>query len=497
MASSQPEGAKGGHKPNYVNPENQIPLLVGVQTPMLALMLLIVAARFFDRAYNHIRLDASDWLTILAFVFVITCNIIPLAGIATGVGRHTWDIKEEWKVINLKLTFAFRISFSIAAALIKIAVMLFYMRMFPHSKANIWFCRCMIGFCAFAAIAFIFITTFACSPPSDYWNAEKGGNRNCHNESKILLSASCQKLVTEFLVFAWPSYFIWKLKLPRMTRVSLGVLFSLGIITSFLGLIKTGYLWYSLNHPPDFPWTAARVFMIECLEINLCLLCGCLPHIKRPFKIICCCLCRRRRNHNRNKSRNRNRNRNRKPRTPEIPHDKIGLFGPQPRQPPPLALRGDLDNRRNGVVFRSFARSFPRTVDDDDDDAFVNNPTPLMFESGNDNNVTSRRINGSNPPPPTSLVGPRLSTPPPDFDDIAAIAMDRLQRSSSLAMTSPQLPPKTPKRHHQQKQQGQAQTTPRLPRSPGSMNMVALREEAEAHAHANNSPYAARGGSEE
>lgn len=161
-------------------------------------------------------------------VFVIACNIIPLAGIATGVGLHTWDIKEEWKVINLKLTFAFRISFSIAAPLIKIAVMLFYMRLFPHSKWNIWFCRCMIGFCAFAAIAFIFITTFACSPPSDYWNADKGGHRNCHNESKILLSASCEKLVTEFLVFAWPIYYIWKLKLPKMTRIWLGVLFSIG-----------------------------------------------------------------------------------------------------------------------------------------------------------------------------------------------------------------------------------------------------------------------------
>lgn len=222
--------------------------------------------------------------------------------------------------------------------------------------------------------------------------------------------------------------------------------------------------------------------MIETLEINLCLLCGCLPHVKRPFKIICCCICRHRR---------KNKNRNRKPQTPEAPrHDNVGLFGPQPRQPRPIAMR-DLGNRRHGVVFRSL----PRTIDD--------NPT-LTFERDDNGNAMLRRVNGN---PPT-LVGPRLANPPPDFD--MAVAMDRLQRSSSrLAMTSsssaaaaaPQSPPKTPKtsKHHQQGQQ----KSPRLPRSPGSMNMVALRYEAEVQALAlarasNGSPRAAAsGGSEE
>ncbi|KAL0261804.1 hypothetical protein SLS55_003236 [Diplodia seriata] len=474
---------------NYQPHESQTAMILAVQIPTLAIMLLVLAARFLDRAYFTGRLLASDWLIIPASFFVVACNAILVAGLSTGMSWHVWDIKEDWIITDLKLTLAYRLLFGASAALMKISICLTYMHLFPQSKVNMWFCRCMIAYCAIAGFIFIFITTFACNPVSEFWNPF-GLHRNCRNEEEILMAAVIQKATSEVVVFAWPVYFIWTLKLARTVRVGLSILFSVGSVVSAIGLVKIWYVWYAFTHVDgDISWHAVRLMLIETVELNLCLICVCLPHVKRIIKMLCCFRLRRR---DRMTSEVRDNNAAAATAADDAAgayqHKTLTIDFADVQYPAPIPLR-PLARRR----------SDPFSISD-----FTNADPPLPRST----TLASLRSAGSvtmpdaprpqlRPSSPWSsphsyrprLVAPRMVAPSADFDVTETI--HAIYRSGSLSsrltgdvppqsaqqyapppqhecVSPPQSPPQVRQKRRTPKQK---QGSPSLPRSPGSMNL--------------------------
>ncbi|KAL1648374.1 hypothetical protein SLS58_002127 [Diplodia intermedia] len=414
---------------------------------------------------------------------------------------HVWDIKEDWITTDLKLTLAYRLLFGASAVLINVSICLAYMHLFPQSKVNMWFCRCMIAYCAIAGVVFIFVTTFACNPVSEFWNPF-GLHSNHRNEEEILIAAVIQKSTSEIVVFAWPVYFIWTLKLARTVRVGLSILFSAGSVVSAIGLVKIWYVWYAFTHGDgDISWHAVRLMLIETVELNLCLVCACLPHVKRIIKMLCCFRLRRR---DRMTSEVRDDDNAAAAAAPAVAyqHKTLTIDFADVHHPAPIPLRPLARRRSDPFSLSDFTNP--------DDPPLPRSTTLASLRSAGSVTMPDAPRPRLRPSSPLSsphsyrprLVAPRMVAPSADFDVTETI--HAIYRSGSLSsrLTGGDVPPpppiqqgapppqqcasplqrycaSPPQSPPQVKQQRrtpkQKRGSPSLPRSPGSMD---LRREA-------------------
>ncbi|OJD37425.1 uncharacterized protein BKCO1_7000164 [Diplodia corticola] len=483
-------------------PQTQTAFILAIQVPTIALVLLAVAARFFDRAYFTRGLMASDWLIIPAAILVAVCNAVFLVGISYGMSWHLWVLNQDQLVAIMKVTLAYRSIFGVAAAFIKVSICLTYIHLFPRSKVNVWFCRGTIAYCTIAGIILLVLSTFACRPISDFWSPYPKPN-SCQRKEEILTTAVIQKATSEAIVFIWPVYFIWSLKLSRAVRLQLSILFSLGSVVFVLGIVKVWYLWYSYHTNDDPIWTSARFCLLETVEINLSLVCACLPHIKRIVKMLCCFQLHRRNDVERPQANNHNvlvAALQRKPSAIDLDADADNIHRPAAAALPLLPLPAHRRGRR-----ATAPSSLPDTCTASSRPAAPRSTTLASLPTAANASMPDAPRAHLRPSSPLSsphsfrprLLAPRVVSPPADFDVTSTI--DAIYRSGSIWTSSrddaaaasacaPLLPPPQQPQQEQpytprdkvQKVKGegrkahatpQKQGTPTLPRSPGSMDL--------------------------
>ena len=159
-------------------------------------------------------------------------------------GYHMWDIPLSFFLDvgpTGSIAMATQLMFVPITAFTKASVLFTYLRIFP-SESTRYFSLIMLGFTAAWAVAAFCATLFQCTPVQSYWLPLQYPDAKCISTSTLYYSTGIPNVVSDFAIFLWPAKDLGRLNVAIKQRVTLVLMFCLGIVICVAGVCR---LWYS------------------------------------------------------------------------------------------------------------------------------------------------------------------------------------------------------------------------------------------------------------
>lgn len=137
-------------------------------------------------------------------------------------------------------------TFPLCYSLIRISIVLTYLRLFP-AQTNKWFCYALFAAQTIYALWAGLMTLLQCKqvlpvrsetrgveadkcdrPVKGYWLADI--EKSCIDPKKQDMAILVLNSVFDIIVYTWPAHYLYKLNLPAKSRAGLIALFSIGIV---------------------------------------------------------------------------------------------------------------------------------------------------------------------------------------------------------------------------------------------------------------------------
>lgn len=246
-----------------------------------------VVLRFCARRFKGLQFQADDWLAAASLVFVIALNMMFLAGCAQHVitGHspvvNDWPISTETEHQAEKYKYGFQTTEKIAFGLIKLSILFLWRRIFGHVQTFNIISWVMIGVTIAWSTAFFFATVFQCGLDwSLNWAPIGIFLTQCSNTLNMLTVFTATDIITDILIIAMPMPMIWSLQMSVRRKLAISAMFLVGFFAIGAGIARmVAYLVtsYEKESNPDFIQDFTIFLLWSLIELNVALLCACLP----------------------------------------------------------------------------------------------------------------------------------------------------------------------------------------------------------------------------
>lgn len=278
--------------PNFVDPETRAPTVRIVICVSLALMVSFIALRIYSRLTVRVNFGADDYFCFASAASVIAYTGIILDLLGDPLGPH------QWNVPLTKITLKF-VSFSVAmscmyaanAILVKSTLLIFYLRIFrPNKRARmmIWF---GIAFIVAFYVSCIIANMVDCIPvnqllpglePAEWIEASE--RDHCSKpELTLTLVQGVISMLTDFYVLAIPVSSVLDLHLAPRRKFGVMAIFLTGLLACACSVASV-YYRYVFWATSDFTWASLPVYALACCEMNVGIICSCLPVVFATVK---------------------------------------------------------------------------------------------------------------------------------------------------------------------------------------------------------------------
>jgi hypothetical protein len=228
-----------------------------------------------------------------------------------GFGEHVWNINLAvvpqlffWCTLIIPpsatvltlLVYICEILYLTTIGLVKISILLFYLRVFPLRSLHLasW---TMIAYCVATTLAFLLVTIFQCHPIAYIWNKDiKGGT--CVNYNAAAWANAAINIQQDLLIIFLPVNALQRLQLNLRKKIGMYAMFSVGgllvslsvnfvndsnkhslssvCITSMIRLdsLRT----FGLTADPT--WDNVPTTFWSTLETTTAIFCACMPAIR-------------------------------------------------------------------------------------------------------------------------------------------------------------------------------------------------------------------------
>ncbi|GAB7356188.1 hypothetical protein MBLNU459_g6774t1 [Dothideomycetes sp. NU459] len=135
-------------------------------------------------------------------------------------------------------------------------------------------------------MAFCFIAIFQCGKPSEYIIHQ--AEDKCI-DSRIVIHmnyfGSTLNIVTDWIFVGIPIVVIWRSRMPKVTKVTAGLLLSLGALSSICSIVRLRYI-DGLAAGPQFLHTSVSIGIWSCVETGLAIIAVSLSTLRPLFKSV-------------------------------------------------------------------------------------------------------------------------------------------------------------------------------------------------------------------
>ncbi|KAK6542798.1 hypothetical protein TWF694_006740 [Orbilia ellipsospora] len=276
-----PEVAASWPTPNYVDPVSKHVQMFGWELALLGLAIVAVLLRLYVRIWMMRPIwgvGGDDWGVGIALLFAIGLTAVQLNATRYGYGLHIWDVKPEWIMSMRKMAFCTQILFILCTTTTKISILYFYLRLSASPTFRFLVHSGMI-FISLTGLAFLFVIVFQCKPINSYWDLTLP-NAKCVDESAANVANAVINSLCDLYVFSLPIKDMLSLRLPLRQRISLVVLFSLGVVVCIAGWLRVWQLTCIMKKTYDNTWHGPTMYILTAVECDVAILCGCLPALK-------------------------------------------------------------------------------------------------------------------------------------------------------------------------------------------------------------------------
>lgn len=244
------------------------------------LSFVLVALRLLVRCLVNKLAGQDDYLIVGSLIMAIGLAVTYNKEAENGFGLHTEQVDYPHKVEAFKWFFAAQIIYKVATCLTKLSILSLYLRIFPNQSLRIstWVTGAIVIAYTLAACL---VTVFGCHPISKAWDKKAEGK--CVDIIQIWYSNSIMIILTDVMIILLPLNQIRRLQLPLFRKILLSGVFSLGIFVIACTIVRMTTVSPTTTSRDQIYYQATSNSW-TFLEVNVGIICACLPVIRIPFR---------------------------------------------------------------------------------------------------------------------------------------------------------------------------------------------------------------------
>lgn len=130
------------------------------------------------------------------------------------------------------------------------------------------------------------IVIFNCTPIAGAWNFNLALTAKCVDKKSFYTGGSVPNVITDLILVILPLPYVWSLHASITQRVVLGGIFALGTFVSIVSMIRLSILLDTAGDTLDLTYTYKDVYLWSLVEINVGLVCACLPSLRPIVRVL-------------------------------------------------------------------------------------------------------------------------------------------------------------------------------------------------------------------
>ncbi|KAI8934073.1 hypothetical protein NX059_008837 [Plenodomus lindquistii] len=274
------------------------PVVLGVSAATLALCSLFVAFRLISRFAIVRKPGWDDYAMIVAWMLAFGASFSICYGTTKGLGRRQDNIPPEWLTPMKQAAYVFSVLYNPALMATKTSILLFYLTLSKTQKVFRWATIATLVLVNVGGLALTILNILQCRPVPAAWASPVPDAAHCINIVTIYLSSAPLNIITDLAVLFLPMPILTSMRLPKKQKIILVITFGFGIFVAVVDVVRIAYLQDAQRdtlqaaekqqsdtgneqrNTGDFAWYASLSFMWSAVEINLGIMCGCVPALK-------------------------------------------------------------------------------------------------------------------------------------------------------------------------------------------------------------------------
>ena len=245
----------------------------------------------------------DDWWILAAWVFAVAFSASVCAGVGFGLGKHKVNIADDDFASLRKAEYAFSILYNPCLMLTKTSIIIFYLSVMSKDVDAVfkWCNWITLAVTNVVGLALTFYNIFQCTNPiSAGYRYPTPAGANCTDIVTLYLSSAPVNIITDIAILFLPMPILTGMRLPKKQKIILIVTFSFGAFVAVVDIIRLAYLQNAaiarlrvvttgsggtrtIRDDNDFSWDASLSFMWSAVEVNLGIICACVPSLKPLF----------------------------------------------------------------------------------------------------------------------------------------------------------------------------------------------------------------------
>ena len=266
----------------------------------LVLATIAVVLRLISRAFITRRVDSSDYSMILAWLLAFGLSVSIIVGTTVGLGDHDIRIHDEWWGPLKKSEYAFSVLYNPALMATKTSILIFYLSLSENNKMFRWSSIATLVVVNATGFALTILNITQCQPISDTFLQPLPEAAQCRDILSLYLSSTPVNIATDLAILFLPIPILTAMRLPKKQKRILVLVFLLGGFVTIVDVIRIAYLQQAaanrfaaiggaktlsdaqlkIAERVDFAWYASLSFMWSSIEVNVGIICACIPTLR-------------------------------------------------------------------------------------------------------------------------------------------------------------------------------------------------------------------------
>ncbi|KAI9643653.1 hypothetical protein NHQ30_008275 [Ciborinia camelliae] len=256
-----------------------VPLLIFIIITGIA-----VALRLTSRFVTGTKFWWDDFFNVIAMASCIAFASQSFACAKLGLGTDIWAVPQNNITTLLKYSFVQFTLYNLSRCTIRASIILFLLRAFSVALRRVLLAMLIIN--GLVGFIFIFVDIFQCRPVDYFWlNWDGEHHGHCDNSRAIAWFSAIWDLCYDTVLVILPYRYVLKLQMPLKQKIAASIMFAVGICTIVVSIIRVkavNTFTIGTNTTQD----GIGMFLWTGLELDVGLLCACLPSIYPLFKPI-------------------------------------------------------------------------------------------------------------------------------------------------------------------------------------------------------------------
>ncbi|KAI9930819.1 hypothetical protein MW887_011577 [Aspergillus wentii] len=271
-----------GVTPNFDNPDGSEYEIYSISIALCSTATVVLLLRLYTRVAILRGLSSDDLCCVMGQICAWIFAILSILNIKNGYGVHIWDLYADKLKPFKQYDLAEEGIYALGVWFVKTSILLFYLRLSPEKRFR-QMTFAIMAFVAVYSILSIFLFTFGCNPIAAQWDMTLMDHATCIDQLAFVYANAVFNVVSDVVTLVLPIRLCWSLQTRFRQKLLLMIVLVMGSFACIVSCVRIITMMPFLQST-DFTWFKVTLAKWCMVEINVGIICSCLP-IMRPLLI--------------------------------------------------------------------------------------------------------------------------------------------------------------------------------------------------------------------